>query len=77
MYIIGIFSTVNNSFPCHPYIHMLVSKNYYSKFTIMYFWAAVPKSTAKNSIPKKYLDFDTDTRTMALEKCVKYIQSKQ
>ena len=53
-YIISIFSIVNNSLPCHQY--MFVTKNYYSKFTIMSFWAPSPKSTAENSIPKKSLD---------------------
>ena len=69
-YIINIFSIVNNSFPCHPY--MFVTKKYYSKFTIMSFWAPVPKSTAENGIPKKSLD-----TLLPLEQCVKYIQSKQ
>ena len=69
-YIISIFSIVNNSFPCHPY--MFVTKKYYSKFTIMSFWAPVPKSTAENGIPKKSLD-----TLLPLEQCVKYIQSKQ
>ena len=69
-YIINIFSIVNNSFPCHPY--MFVNNNYYSKFTIMSFWAPVPKSNSENSIPKKSLD-----TLLPLEQCVKYIQSKQ
>ena len=69
-YIISIFSIVNNSFPCHPY--MFVTKNYYSKFTIMSFWAPALKSVAENGIPKKSLD-----TSLTLEQCVKYIQSKQ
>ena len=69
-YIISIFSIVNNSFPSHPY--MFVTKNYYSKFTIMSFWAPALKSIAENGIPKKSLD-----TSLTLEQCVKYIQSKQ
>ena len=69
-YILSIFSIVNNSFPRHPY--MFVTKNYYSKFTIMSFWSPIPKSTAANEIPKKSLDI-----SLTLEQCVKYIQSKQ
>ena len=61
-YIISIFSIVNNSFPRHPY--MFVTKNYYSKFTIMSFWSPIPKSTAANEIPKKISGYFTDTRTM-------------
>ena len=32
-YIIIIFSIVNNSYPCHPY--MFITETYSSKFTIM------------------------------------------
>ena len=69
-YIISIFSIVNNSFPCHPY--MFVTKNYYSEFTIMSFWAPALKSIAENGIPKKSLD-----TSLTLEQCVKYNESKQ
>ena len=50
---------------------MFITKNYYSKFAIMSFWAPFPKSTAENGIPKKYLD-----TSLTLEQFVKYIQSK-
>ena len=66
----SIFSKVNHFFPCHSY--MFVTKNYYSKFTIMYFQAPVPESTAESNIPKKSLDM-----SMIPEQYVKYIQSKQ
>ena len=51
---------------------MFVTKNFHSKFTIMSFWAPVPKSTAANEIPKKSLD-----TSLTLEQCVKYNESKQ
>ena len=66
----SIFSIVNHFFPCHSY--MFVTKNYYSKFTIMCFQAPVPTSTAENNIPKKSLDM-----SMIPEQYVKYIQNKQ
>ena len=50
-YIIITFSIVNNPYPCYPY--MFTTENYFSKFTIMSFWARVLKFPAENGIPKK------------------------
>lgn len=55
----------NDPYPCHPC--MFVTENYYSKFTIISFWAPALSSLAENSIPKKSLD----TSLISKEKKVK------
>ena len=52
--IIITFWTVNNPYPCHPY--MFVTEIYSSKFTVMSFWVPALQTPAKNGIPKKCLD---------------------
>ena len=50
-YIIITFSILNNPYQCHPYI--FITENYFSKFTIMSFWAPALNPLAENGIPKK------------------------
>ena len=53
-YIIVTFSIANDPYPCHPYI--FITENYFLKFTIMSFWAPVPRYPAESSIAKNILD---------------------